>query len=150
MMRLSKVISNSLIKFFLINIFISLAFADDDIYKNIQSLLILAEEGEVINLPEGKFYLSRSLWGENLNNVTIKGKGIDKTILSFEKQIEGAEGIKIVNSTDIKLLDFTVENSKGDLIKVEDSEKVTFLNIKAQWTGGPDETNCSYAFYPSI
>ena len=58
MMRLSKVISNSLIKFFLINIFISLAFAGDDIYKNIQSRLILAEKGEVINLPEGKFYLS--------------------------------------------------------------------------------------------
>ena len=148
MMRLSKVISNSLIKFFLINIFISLVLTDDDIYKNIQSRLILAENGEVINLPEGKFYLSRSLWGENLNNVTIKGEGIDKTILSFEKQIEGAEGIKIVNSTDIKLLDFTVENSKGDLIKVEDSERVTFLNVKAQWTSGPDETNGSYAFYP--
>jgi len=147
-MYLSKIISNSLFKFFLINIFISLTFTADDIYKDIQSKLILAKPGEVITLPKGKFYLSRSLWGENLNDVTIKGKGIDKTILSFEKQIEGAEGIKIVNSKNIKLLDFTIENSKGDLIKVEDSQKVAFLNIKGQWTNGPKATNGSYAFYP--
>tara|TARA_B110000438_G_C15776998_1_gene634509 strand:+ start:145 stop:1380 length:1236 start_codon:yes stop_codon:yes gene_type:complete len=148
MLFLLKIITNSLNRFFLTIIFISLIFTSEDIYKQIQSELILAKTGDIISLPEGKFYLSRSLWGENLDNVTIEGKGIDKTILSFEKQIEGAEGIKIVNSQNIILSNFTIENSKGDLIKVEDSQKVTFLNIKAQWTYGPKETNGSYAFYP--
>ena len=65
-----------------------------------------------------------------------------------ENQIEGAEGIKITNSRNIILKDFTIENSKGDLIKVEDTNGIEFINVKAQWTYGPLETNGSYALYP--
>ena len=121
---------------------------DDTLYKKVQQKLILAKEGEVIELPEGKYFFNRSLWGDNLKNVTINGAGIDKTIISFEKQIEGAEGIKIVNSEKIALQNFTIENSRGDLIKVEDSVGVIFNNVRAQWTYGPKETNGAYAFYP--
>ena len=135
-------------RFLLIIIIVSIIHSNEDLYKQIQSELILAQEGDVIQLPEGKFYLSRSLWGDNLNNIKIKGQGIDRTILSFENQIEGAEGIKIINSKKVYMEDFTIENSKGDLIKVEDSEGVYFKNIKAQWSYGPKETNGSYAFYP--
>ena len=120
----------------------------EDLYKIIQTKLIMAEEGDTIVLPEGKYFLKRSLWGESLNNIIIQGSGIDKTVLSFDKQIEGAEGLKIINSNNITLKDFTIENSKGDLIKVEDSKNINFINIKAQWTNGPDELNGSYALYP--
>ena len=41
-----------------------------------------------------------------------------------------------------------MEDSKGDLIKIEDSKDINFINLKARWTGGPLETNGSYAFYP--
>ena len=37
---------------------------------------------------------------------------------------------------------------KGDLIKVEDTNGIEFINVKAQWTYGPLETNGSYALYP--
>ena len=120
----------------------------NDLYKQIQNQLIIAENGEIINIPEGKFYLERSLWGENLNNVIIRGKGIDKTIISFENQIEGAEGLKIINSNNIILKDFTIQNSKGDLIKIEDSKNISFINIKAEWTYGPKESNGAYGIYP--
>ena len=143
-----KILLHAKDKFLLIFIITSIIYSNEDIYKQLQSELILAQEGDVIQLPEGKFYLSRSLWGDNLNNIKIKGQGIDRTILSFENQIEGAEGIKIINSRNVYMEDFTIENSKGDLIKVEDSEGVYFKNIKAQWTYGPKETNGSYAFYP--
>ncbi len=143
-----KILLHAKDKFLLIFIITSIIYSNEDLYKQIQSELILAQEGDVIQLPEGKFYLSRSLWGDNLNNIKIKGQGIDRTILSFENQIEGAEGIKIINSKNVYMEDFTIENSKGDLIKVEDSEGVYFKNIKAQWSYGPKETNGSYAFYP--
>ena len=120
----------------------------NDLYKNIQEKLIMTKEGDVIELPEGKFYINRSLWGDNLNAVTIQGAGIDKTILSFKNQIEGAEGIKIMNSNNITLKDFTIEDSLGDLIKVEDSKDIFFFNIKAQWSDGPKESNGGYAIYP--
>jgi len=119
-----------------------------DIHKKIQTELILAQPGDTINLPKGKIQINRSLWGDGLKDVIISGHGIDETILSFANQIEGAEGIKIINSNNITLKKFTIENSKGDLIKVEDTHGIKFINIKAQWTEGPKATNGSYALYP--
>tara|TARA_B100000131_G_scaffold165087_1_gene159646 strand:- start:1370 stop:2575 length:1206 start_codon:yes stop_codon:yes gene_type:complete len=129
-------------------IFAGLLFSDQNIYKDIQEKLILAKSGDTIYLPKGKSFISRSLWGDNLKNVSIVGYGVDSTILNFDRQIEGAEGIKITNSSNITLKDFTIENSKGDLIKVEDTDGIKFINLKAQWTGGPKETNGSYGLYP--
>ena len=69
--------------------FILTAEYDDSMYKKIQTELIMAKDGETIYLPKGKHKIIRSLWGENLSNVTLVGQGIDETILSFESQIEG-------------------------------------------------------------
>ena len=127
-----------------------LAFSkyENDIYKSIQTQLILNNQNDVIILPEGKFNISRSLWAENLNDVVIEGQGIDKPILNFEFQIEGAEGLKIINSENIILRNFTIQNSLGDLIKIEDSKNITLSNIKAEWEGYPKKDNGSYAIYP--
>ena len=126
----------------------SFNYANNNNQKQIQESLIFAKDGSIILLPEGIIEINRTLWGDDLKNVSIVGSGIDKTVLSFKNQIEGPEGIKITNSENIILKEFTIENSKGDLIKVEDTDGVTFSKIKAQWTGGPKETNGSYALYP--
>ena len=139
-MKLYRII----ILFFLVN----LNYASNNTQKKIQESLIFAKDGSTVLLPKGIIEINRTLWGDNLNNVNIVGAGIDKTILSFKNQIEGPEGIKITNSSNIVLKGFTIENSKGDLIKVEDTKGIIFSNIKAQWTGGPNENNGSYAFYP--
>ena len=143
-------INKQLIIFYIFSSFIFSNENHKDIYEDIQTKLIMAEKGDSIILPEGEFFLTRSLWGENLNNIIIRGSGIDKTILSFSDQIEGAEGIKIINSNNITLKDFTIQNSKGDLIKIEGSKNINLFNIKAEWTNGPDELNGSYAFYPVL
>ena len=135
-------------QYIIIVILLGLIFPNNNMYKIIQEEFILAKPGEIIHLPKGEINLNRSLWIDQLENVTIEGAGIDKTTLSFKNQIEGAEGIKITNSKNITLKEFTIENSKGDLIKVEDTNGINFINIKAQWTGGPKETNGSYALYP--
>lgn len=138
-----------LIQFIILLVLLNLNYANDsDIQKKIQTDLIFAAQGSTIELPEGKINLNRVLSADNLNDVTILGYGIDKTILSFNNQIEGAEGIKISNSKNVTLKGFTIEDSKGDLIKVEDTDGISFINIKAQWTGGPKSTNGSYALYP--
>ena len=135
-------------KYAILIIILGFIHSNNDMYRKIQTDLLLAKSGDTIHLPEGKTNLNRSLWIDKLENVIIKGSGIDKTILSFKDQIEGAEGIKIINSKNITLYGFTIEDSKGDLIKVEDTRGINFINIKAQWTGGPKETNGSYALYP--
>ncbi len=121
---------------------------DFDYYNELQTKLIMAEDGDTIFFPNKKIQLNRSLWVDGLSNIVIKGHGIDKTILSFKDQIEGSEGLKIINSNNIALIDFTIEDSKGDLIKVENTNEIQFINIKAQWTGTPKESNGAYGLYP--
>jgi len=87
---------------------------------------------------------------ENNQHVKIIGAGIDKTVLSFVAQEEGAEGIKVSNCSNITLEGFTIEDAKGDNIKVTDTDGITFRSIKSQWNGEPDEENGAYAFYPVL
>ena len=41
-----------------------------------------------------------------------------------------------------------MQNSKGYGIKVQDTDGITFVNIKAEWTGEPKKSNGAYALYP--
>lgn len=122
--------------------------AQPDLEKQIQSQLILAEDGDVITLPAGNIHLKGTLSLDGKSNVTIRGAGQDKTILSFKNQTQGAEGIKITNAQNIVLEHFTVEDSKGDLIKTQTVNGLKFLDVTARWTGEPQASNGSYALYP--
>ena len=116
--------------------------------KKIQTEMIMAEDGAVINLDEGSFSITKSLSMDGKKSITIKGKGIDKTILSFKEQTSGAEGIRVTNCENIILEDMTLQDSKGDLIKTMHVNGMTFRRVKAEWTGKPSEHNGSYGFYP--
>ena len=118
--------------------------------KALQTQLILASDGDVIELEAGNFQISGSLSLEGKKKITIRGKGMDKTVLSFKDQKTGAEGIKITNCENIVLEDLTVQDSKGDLIKTMHVKDIIFRRIKAEWTGGPKASNGSYALYPVL
>lgn len=122
--------------------------AQADMEKKIQTELILAEDGSVVELEEGNFSISNSLSLDGKKDVVIRGKGIGKTVLSFKNQKSGAEGIRISNAENIVLEDLTVQDSKGDLIKTMHVKGITFRRVKAEWTAGPNERNGGYAFYP--
>ncbi|HPI06256.1 MAG TPA: parallel beta-helix domain-containing protein, partial [Saprospiraceae bacterium] len=122
--------------------------AQADLEKQIQTQMILAEDGDVITLPAGKIELNSTLSLDGKNNITIRGSGQEKTILSFKKQTQGAEGMKITNGQNIVLEHFTIEDSKGDLIKTQTVNGLQFRDITARWTGEPQASNGSYALYP--
>ena len=119
-----------------------------DIEKDIQTKFIMAEDSAVIDIPEGHYKFKGSLSLEGKKNVTIKGAGLDKTILSWEGQTEGAEGFKINNCENLVMLDLTVQDTKGDGIKTQKIKRVTFKNLRVEWTGEPQEKNGAYGFYP--
>src|SRR5690606_30787898 len=73
------------------------SFAQKEIQKKFQTMLIEVENGGVINLPEGHFQLEGSLSMDDKSDVVIRGAGMNKTILSFKGQVTGAEGLKITN-----------------------------------------------------
>jgi len=121
-----------------------------NIYDQLQEAFILAEPGDTINIPEGYFLFDKSLLLDTKDSIIIQGAGMNKTILSFKGQSEGAEGIKISDCNYIQLTDFTVEDAAGDNIKATDTDHISFRNVKAQWTGEVSEHNGAYAFYPVL
>ena len=120
------------------------------IEKSLQTQLIAATDGDTIHLPEGNFMFSKSITMDGKNNIVIKGKGIDKTILSWKNQTEGAEGLHISNGKNIVLEDFSVEDAKGDNLKVNDTNGITFRRIRSAWADGPKSENGAYALYPVV
>lgn len=118
----------------------------DNAQEEIQEALILAEEGDVIELAEGTFVLKSTL-SLDVDNVTLRGAGMDKTILSFATQDAGSEGIS-VTSSGVLLTEFAVEDAIGDAIKTKGSKGISFINVRVEWTGGPKSTNGAYGLYP--
>ena len=108
--------------------------------------LILAEEGDVIEIPEGTHIISSQL-SLRASKVTIRGKGKEKSILSFKTQSSGAEGLYI-SAKDIILEDFAILDTDGDAIKAINSENLIMRRLKVGWTGGISSENGGYGFYP--
>ena len=120
----------------------------ENIQAELQKRLITAQEGEEIILPEGHFSFQRSISLNDTPGVTIRGAGKGKTILSFKDQIEGAEGMLIKNVKGLTLEGFTVADSKGDAIKVQDCSDVVMRDLETTWTSGKLATNGAYGLYP--
>jgi parallel beta-helix repeat protein len=127
---------------------LQIGFSQQNIQKKIQTQFIMAENGSTIDLDEGTFTFSSSLSIEDKKNIVIRGKGMDKTILSFKGQTEGAEGLRVSNGENITIENMTLQDSKGDLIKTMNVKGITFRNVKVEWTGEPSEKNGGYGLYP--
>ena len=125
---------------------IDFSFAEFE--KDLQLKLILAEPGDTIKLDAGFFPILGTLSMEGKQNIVIKGSGTSSTILNFLNQVEGAQGLSITNCNNITLEDFTVEQAKGDGIKCQYVNGITFRRIKTQWLGGPSSSNGAYGLYP--
>jgi parallel beta-helix repeat protein len=113
---------------------------------DLQTALIEAEPGDTVRLSRGRYELTAGL-SLAVDDVTISGAGLDDTVLSFDNQAHGAEGL-LVTANRVVLRNFAVENARGDAIKVKDCEGVTFRNVRAEWTRGPNSENGAYGLYP--
>ncbi|HPU16520.1 MAG TPA: parallel beta-helix domain-containing protein, partial [Polymorphobacter sp.] len=112
----------------------------------LQQQLLDAKPGDVITIPAGTFHFDRSL-SLDVDGVTIKGAGMDKTILSFKGQKAGAEGL-LVNASNFTIQDLAIEDSKGDALKVNEGENVIIRRVRTEWTNGPSTSNGAYGLYP--
>ena len=121
-----------------------------DLEAELVEQFILAKDSSVIELPQGHFLFSQSLSLDNKSHLTIRGQGMDKTVLSFKGQTSGAEGIKITNSKNITLEDFTIEDAVGDNLKISESDSVVIRRIRSAWTGKVSVQNGAYALYPVL
>ena len=98
--------------------------------------LIDAKPGDVIDVPEGTYNFDRSL-SLTVDGVTLRGAGMDKTVLSFKRQVSGAEGL-LVTASNFTIEDIAIEDTVGDAIKVNEGDNIVFRNVRTEWTNGPD------------
>ena len=118
----------------------------ENAYEEIQEAFILAEPGDVIRLTSGTYNLQDSL-SLDVEGVQVEGEGMDQTVLNFADQQSGAQGLS-VTSDNVTLQDFSIQNAKGDAIKVKGVTNIKFLRVKTEWTNGPSPENGAYGLYP--
>jgi len=114
--------------------------------ERLQQQLIQARPGDVIEIPAGTHAISRGL-SLNVDGVTLRGAGMDQSILSFANQAQGAEGL-LVNANDFVIEDLAIEDTVGDALKINESNNVVIRNVRTEWTGGPLSSNGAYGIYP--
>ena len=114
--------------------------------ERLQEALILAEPGDEIVLGAGHFELTDGL-SLDVDSVTVRGAGMDATVLDFTSQQDAGEGL-LVTSDFVTLRDFGVENPKGDGIKSKGADAIVYHKIRVSWTDGPKSSNGAYAVYP--
>src|SRR6516164_6245462 len=114
--------------------------------KRLQEQFLDAKPGTVIEIPPGRHALDRVLT-LRANGVTIRGAGADKSILSFKNEISGPEGI-LVYGNDFTIENLSIEDTKGDGLKINDGENITIRGVRVAWSEGARTTNGAYGIYP--
>ncbi|MFL2700932.1 MAG: parallel beta-helix domain-containing protein [Gammaproteobacteria bacterium] len=120
--------------------------AGPNAHERLQEAMILMKDGDTLIIDSGNYIFEDSL-SLDVDNVTIKGKGMNETILDFKDQKTGAQGL-LVTSDKVTLEGFSIMDAKGDALKVIGSKGINMINLKTEWTGGPKSSNGAYGFYP--
>lgn len=118
----------------------------DNSQEEVQTALIELSSGDILTLSPGTFVFEDGL-SLDVDEVIVRGSGINETILDFKNQMSGAQGL-LVTSDRVTLKDFAVTDAKGDAIKVIGAKGINMINLKTEWTGGPKTTNGAYGLYP--
>jgi parallel beta-helix repeat protein len=114
--------------------------------KKLQEQLLDAKPGTVIEIPAGRYHLDRGL-SLRVNGVTVRGAGMEQTILSFRDQVAGPEGL-LAQASDFTIENLTIEDTKGDALKINSGENITIRGVRVRWTDGPRTSNGAYGLYP--
>lgn len=114
--------------------------------ERLQEALILAQPGDEIALGAGRFVLTDGL-SLDVDGVTLRGAGMDGTVLDFTGQQGSGEGL-LVTSDKVTLRDFAMENPKGDGVKSKGADDIVYHRVRVTWTRGPHADNGAYGIYP--
>lgn len=117
-----------------------------DVQFRLQQRLIEAVPGDTIQLEAGRYELKHQL-DVVADNITIRGRGSAKTILSFRGQTLGGQGLEATGNN-LVLEGFAVEDTAGNAVKVLGARNVTFRDLRAEWTGPASSANGAYGLYP--
>ena len=118
----------------------------DGAQERLQTALIEAEPGDTVHIGAGRYALAGGL-SLDVDDVTIRGDGPDRTILDFTAQKGEGEGL-LITSNNVVVRDLGIENPAGNGVKSKGSDGIALVNLRVEWTGGPKSTNGAYGLYP--
>jgi parallel beta-helix repeat protein len=114
--------------------------------KAIGEASVKIPEGGTIVFAPGTFMMTNTLTIA-ANNVTVRGAGIDQTILDFSGSTSDL-GVSVANRNGFTLTDITVQNTFGDAIKVTGGTGVTFRAVHVLWQSTDEQNHGAYGLYP--
>lgn len=117
-----------------------------DAFDQAQLAMIEARPGDVIQFEAGIFEFSQAL-SLDVDRVTVRGRGMEETVLDFASQASGAEGI-LAQADGLVFEDMKLLEPAGDGIKVSGAEEVTFRRIWVEWADIGNVENGAYGLYP--
>ena len=118
----------------------------------LQTALIEADPDSTICLRPGVYEVEKELVLTGTAGITVRGIGAsrDEVVLDFAKQDRGDEAMDVVEANRFTLESVTLKDPPGDGVKVSNSDRPTFRDIKAYWSAGSVTANGAYALYPAL
>lgn len=114
----------------------------------LKEIFLTVQPGTVIELPAGTYSFDDELV-LNTSHITIRGQGMEETILTFKDQPQGAQGILVLADAFV-IEDLAIEDTAGDGLRIESANGVVIRGVRVEWTNGPDEANGAYGIYPVL
>jgi parallel beta-helix repeat protein len=122
-------------------------FTPDMTTSQINNGFSTAAAGSTLIFTAGTFHLNNTL-GLSQNGVTIKGAGADQTILDYQGQIGGSDGILAMGSSQLLVEDLAIRDTVGNGLKVLGSTNTTFRRLRTSWTSTNSRSHGPYGIYP--
>lgn len=114
--------------------------------RKLEQQLLNAKPGDVITIPAGHYHFKRGL-ALHVDNVTIRGAGMHKTVLSFKGMVSGPQGL-LVNGSHFTIEDLSIVDTMGDALKIKQGDHIVIRRVLVSWTRGPSSENGAYGLYP--
>lgn len=135
--------------------------SDETISSELVTALSTAQTGDTIVLPQGRFNIATELTfdgngslgqvGTMVEGLTIRGAGMDKTILDFDAATSGgakADGFFVSNTKDITFEDLGVYEAPNNAIKLKTTDGIILRRVATVWETDYQSTNGAYGLYP--
>lgn len=113
--------------------------------ESLEDRLNNAQADAVIDVPAGRYELGSGL-SVTADRVTLRGAGINKTVLGFKDQAESEAGLT-VKANGFVLEDIGIEDSKGEAVKIDGGKDLVIRRVRTEWTGGSKSSNGAYGVH---
>ncbi|MCA6062958.1 parallel beta-helix domain-containing protein [Thalassolituus marinus] len=134
--------------------------SDETVAAELITALNTAQTGDTIVLPQGRYEISSELTFDGngslgqvgmVTDLTIRGAGMDKTILDFDAATSGgdkADGFFISNTEDILMEDLGVYEAPNNAIKLKKTDGIVLRRVATVWETDYQASNGAYGLYP--